>query len=113
MAGKREFPPAVRVHHVDCAEIRGLLLARLPSAEIVRRYPNGAPHHACLSPCDAVGVIEVVEYPAHAYERSSVFPPDAVKPLCAYCKGTHGVLDRLILPSGFAAASIPRTTLGR
>jgi hypothetical protein len=102
MDGKRDYPPAVRVHGIDCLEIKGLLLSRLPAAEIVRQYPNGEPHHACLSPRDKVGVIEAVEYPGHAYEESSVFPPDATKPLCAYCKGTHGVLDRLILPPGVA-----------
>jgi len=102
MDGKREYPPAVRVHGINCQEIEGLLLSRLPVPEIVCQYPNGERHQACLSPSASTGVIEAVEYRAHRYEKSSVCPPDATRPLCAYCKGTHGVLDLLILPPGVA-----------
>jgi hypothetical protein len=102
MDGKRDYPPAVRVHGIDCPEIKGLLLPRLAMTEIVQQYPNGTPHLVCLSGGDRVGVIEAVKYPDHAYKESSVSPPDATRPLCDYCKGTHGVLDQLILPPGVA-----------
>lgn len=104
MDGKREYPPAVRVHGLTCPEIKTvlLMLTRLPMAEIAKEYPNGEPHLACLSGGDEVGVIEVVEYPDHVYETSSVVYPDATKPLCAYCKGTHGPLDALVWPPGVA-----------
>lgn len=101
---KREYPPAVRVHGTGCPEIKSVLqtLTRLPLAMIAKDYPNGEPHHACLRRTDPEGVIEVVEYPPHPYEKSSIFPPDANKPLCSYCKGTHGLLDTLTLPPGVA-----------
>jgi len=102
MDGKREYPPAVRVHGINCQDIKGLLLSRLAMTKVVHQYPNGTPHLTCLSGGDRFGVIEAVKYPDHAYEESSVFPQDATKPLCAYCKGTHGVIDRLILPPGVA-----------
>jgi hypothetical protein len=107
--GQREYPPAVKVHGIGCAEVTGLLLSRLPMHQIARDHPNGSPHLACLSGGDTVGVIEVVEYPPHAYEESSQRPADASRPLCAYCGGTHGVLDALVLPPG-VATGLPSTT---
>ena len=100
--GEKEYPPAVRVHGVGCSEIKGMLLSRLPMSQIAIDYPNGSPHLACLSGGHRVGVIEVVEYPPHVYEGSSQCPADATKPLCAYCGGTHGVVDLLVLPPGVA-----------
>ena len=99
----RDYPPAVRVHGLECPDIPAhLLLSRLPMAEIAKDYPNGEPHLRCLSGGDRVGRIEVIEYPPHDYEVSSQHPPDAPRPLCAYCKGTHGILDVLTLPTSVA-----------
>lgn len=87
---------------VDAGTHRVFTLTRLPMAKIAEDSPNGEPHLACLSGGDKVGVIEVVEYPPHDYEASSVVYEDATRPLCAYCEGTHGPLDTLILPPGVA-----------
>jgi hypothetical protein len=104
MDGRLDYPPTVRVHGVTCEEIKDRLpgLTRLSRAQILQYYPNGQPDLACLSPGDTVGVIEVVEYPPHGYEASTVVYPNATKPLCAVCGGTHGTVDALILPPGVA-----------
>jgi hypothetical protein len=104
MGGKLDYPPAVRVHGVTCAEIKDRVpgLTRLSRAQILRDYPNGQPDLACLSPGDTVAVIEVVEYPPHRYEASTVVYPNATKALCRVCGGTHGTVDALILPPGVA-----------
>ncbi|GIF01114.1 hypothetical protein [Paractinoplanes rishiriensis] len=108
MTGKREYPPAVVVHRPDCAELQGRLLSQLATAEIARQYPNGKPHHCYHMHHDAVGVVEPVEYPAHPYEESTVTYPDASRPMCRVCGGTHGVLDALVLPPGAARTSAPQ-----
>lgn len=104
----RDYPPAVRVHGINCPEVRHLLLTRIPMTQIVRDYPHGEPHQLCLSGGHREGVIEHVEYPPHPYEQSSQQPDDGRRPLCAYCKGTHAALDALILPPG-VARNLPST----
>ena len=108
MSGQRDYPPAVRVHGPSCPDIKDMLLSRLPTLELAKQYPNAARHQRCLPLSAPVGVIEVVEYPEHRYEESSVRYPDATKALCSYCGGTHGVLDQLILPPG-VARNLPST----
>jgi hypothetical protein len=46
------------------------------------------------------GVKAILRACGHADEPSTVTYPDAARPLCAVCMGTHGTLDALILPSG-------------
>jgi len=113
MDSKLDYPPAVRVHGVSCPEIRDRLpgLTRLSRAQILRDYPNGQPDLACLSPGDTVAVIEVVEYPPHRYEASTVVYPNATRALCGVCGGTHGTVDALILPPG-VARNLGSTTSG-
>lgn len=107
--GERHYPPAVRVHGPSCPDIPAhVILSRLPAAQVAAQYPNGEPHLLCLSGGDRIARIEVVEYPPHGYEPSSVVYPDAVRPLCAYCKGTHGPAGGLILPPG-VARDVPST----
>jgi hypothetical protein len=103
MAGSREYPPAVLVHRPDCSDVAGLLLLRLPTAEIARQHPNGRMHDCYHFHQNSVGVVEVVQYPPHAYEPSTMVYADAVRALCGFCGGTHGVLDQLILPSHLAS----------
>lgn len=90
------------VHNPRCAEVRGLLLTKLSRTEILDRYPNGRPHHACMKPGDSEGVIEAVNYPAHQYKKSSNFPDDATRELCEFCSGTHGSIAQVTLPPGVA-----------
>lgn len=105
----RDYPPAVRVHGIACPDIPpATLLSRLPAATIARDYPNAEPHLLCLTGSAQVGRIEVVQYPPHDYQPSSVVYPDATRALCAYCKGTHGAADALILPPG-VARGVPST----
>lgn len=106
MTGTREYPPAVRIHGLNCPDIPPhILLSRLNAVEIAARHPNAEPHLRCLSGGDRVGRIEVVQYPPHRYEASSQHPADATRALCLYCKGTHGLLDDLILPPGVGPRS--------
>jgi hypothetical protein len=112
MAGSCEYPPAVLVHRPDCPDVAGLLLSRLPTAEIARQHPNGRMHGCYHFHQNSIGVVEVVQYPPHAYEPSTVVYPDAAlaRALCRLCGGTHGVLDQLILPGQRASGLQPRAT---
>ncbi|MFC3992295.1 hypothetical protein [Actinoplanes siamensis] len=67
---------------------------------IARTYPHGRMHNCFHFMLQNRGVVEVVQYPPHPYEESTVVYDDAAMPLCAVCMGTHGVLDHLILPPG-------------
>lgn len=109
MTELRHYPPAVRVHGITCPDIPvHIMLSRLPAAQIAADYPNAEPHLLCLSGGDRVARIELVEYPEHPYAASSQRPPDAIRHLCAYCKGTHGPADLLALPPG-VARDVPST----
>jgi hypothetical protein len=96
----REYPPAVVVHAPGCADIRGRILPTLPTPEIARHYPNGRMHSCYHFTLQPTGVVESIEYAPHAYEQSTVRYPDAPRPCCTVCGGTHGTLDALILPPG-------------
>ena len=110
MVGSREYPPAVLVHRPDCPDVSGRRLPRLPTTEIAWQYPNGRMHICYHFHQNSIGVLEVVQYPAHEYEPSTVIYADATQALCGYCGGTHGVLDQLILPAGARAARSPGQT---
>lgn len=95
----RDYPPAVLVHVPACPDApRGLITQRTP--EIARTHPNGRMHHCYHFSVQARGVVETMVYPPHAYEQSTVTYPDATRPMCAVCGGTHGTLDALTLPDG-------------
>ena len=102
---RRDYPPAVLVHSEDCEDVislrrHGEILIPMATADIARAYPNGRMHSCYHFSLQARGVVQTMTYPPHAYEPSSVVYPDADRPLCAVCMGTHGTLDVLILPPG-------------
>ncbi len=96
----REYPPAVLVHARECPDARGRNWPALPTVMIARLYPNGRMHSCYHFTLQSTGVVEAMEYPPHAYEVSTVTYPDAARPMCTVCMGTHGTLDALILPPG-------------
>jgi hypothetical protein len=105
MTEKREYPPAVLVHSESCSDVealrrRGTTLIPMITPAIARTYPNGRMHNCYHFTLQRRGVVETVQYPPHQYEESTVVYADATMPLCAVCMGTHGVLDRLVLPPG-------------
>ena len=105
MIGRREYPPAVLVHSESCADVtnlraRGEILPSMATQDIARAYPNGRMHNCYHFTLQARGVVQTMQYPPHPYEESSVAYADATMPLCSVCMGTHGSLDRLILPPG-------------
>ncbi len=105
MTEKREYPPAVLVHSESCPDAatlrgHGVTLTPMITPAIARAYPNGRMHNCYHFTLQVRGVVETVNYPPHQYEESTVVYEDATMPLCAVCMGTHGVLDRLVLPPG-------------
>ena len=105
MTGKREYPPAVLVHSESCPDVvtlrgSGVTLIPMITPAIAHAYPNGRMHNCYHFTLQSRGVVETVLYPHHPYEESTVVYDEATMPLCSVCMGTHGVLDRLILPPG-------------
>jgi hypothetical protein len=105
MTEKREYLPAVLVHSESCPDVatlrgHGVTLTPMITPAIARTYPNGRMHNCYHFTLQVRGVVETVNYPPHQYEESTVVYEDATMPLCAVCMGTHGVLDRLVLPPG-------------
>lgn len=105
MTASRDYPPAVRVHSESCPDVAslrasGAVLIPMVTSAIARAYPNGRMHNCYHFTLQARGVVETAQYPPHEYEESTVVYEDAARPLCTVCKGTHGALDRLILPPG-------------
>lgn len=105
MTASREYPPAVLVHSEPCPDVatlraHGAALIPMVTPAIARAYPNARMHSCYHFTLQARGVVETVQYPPHAYEESTVVYDDATRPLCAVCMGTHGALDRLVLPPG-------------
>jgi len=105
VTASREYPPAVLVHSEPCPDVatlraHGAALIPMVTPAIARAYPNARMHSCYHFTLQARGVVETVQYPPHAYEESTVVYDDATRPLCAVCMGTHGALDRLVLPPG-------------
>lgn len=105
MTAVREFPPAVLVHSESCPDVaalraRRVVLIPMATPALARAYPNGRMHNCYHFTLQSRGVVETVQYPPHEYERSTVVYDNAARPLCAVCMGTHGAVDRLILPPG-------------
>jgi hypothetical protein len=101
----REYPPAVLVHTENCEDVinlrrRGEIVIPMATPDIARTYPNGRMHRCYHFSLWARGVVQTMTYPPHTYEPSTVIYPDAARPLCAVCMGTHGALDTLVLPPG-------------
>jgi hypothetical protein len=105
MTDKREYPLAVLVHSELCADVatlrqHGVTLIPMSTTAIAHTYPNGTMHNCYHVRLQTRGVVETVQCPPHQYEESTVARDDATMPLCAVCMGTHGVLDRLVMPPG-------------
>jgi hypothetical protein len=86
----RDYPPAHIVHEAKCpAAPLGLFAFK---ATVLAAYPNSRPH-TCISretvTYNRLVVVEPVGYPRHAYEPSGATQPDATRPLCRTCRGTH------------------------
>ena len=96
----REYPPSVVVHRPDCFVIIGDGLLPMATAQIALNHPNGRQHGCYQFHQHSIGVVQVVKYPAHRYKPGHVTYPDADKPMCSICGGTHGVLEALFLPPG-------------
>ncbi|MDT5032724.1 MAG: hypothetical protein QOC94_2895 [Actinoplanes sp.] len=101
----REYPPAVLVHAESCEDVINLrrhreILIPMATPAIARAYPNGRMHSCYHFSLQARGVVQTLTYHPHAHEPSTVIYPDAARPLCTVCMGTHGTLDVLILPPG-------------
>jgi len=101
----REYPPAVLVHSESCPDVATprthvAALIAMETPAIARAYPNARMHSCYHFTLQARGVVESVQYPLHEYEESTVVYADAPRALCTVCMGTHGSLDRLILPPG-------------
>ncbi len=101
----REYPLAVLVHAESCEDVinlrrHGESLISMATPDIARKYPNGRMHNCYHFSLQSRGVVQIMTYPPHTYEPSTVIYPDATRALCVVCMGTHGVLDTLILPLG-------------
>jgi hypothetical protein len=99
----REYPPAVLVHSESCEDVinlrrHGEILIPMATPEIAHAYPNGRMHSCYHFSLQARGVVQPMTYPPHAHEPSTVIYPDAARPLCTVCMGTHGTLDALVFP---------------
>ncbi|WP_089296111.1 hypothetical protein [Actinoplanes regularis] len=93
------------VHSESCADVAnlrasGAALIPMVTPAIARAYRNARMHSCYHFTLQARGVVEAMQYPPHAFEESTVVYEDATMPLCRVCMGTHGALDRLILPPG-------------
>jgi hypothetical protein len=91
----REYPAAHVIHEARCEEApAGLLTFR---AHLIPAVHPNARAHTCVSYATVQHDREVVAEPGdgrdHLYEPSATRPPDATRPLCRHCSGTHGEVD--------------------
>jgi hypothetical protein len=93
----RDYPPAVVIHSAGCREVApvpiiGRQRPAAPLRQVAADYPNGIPHD-CVNPHmpDVPAVATDPGWPAHEYASSGAYrQPDAARPLCDHCRGTHG-----------------------
>ncbi|GIM94403.1 hypothetical protein [Paractinoplanes toevensis] len=107
MSEKREYPPAPIVHHPRCTHVRDRQFPLAATLDIALEHPNGRRHDGFQPHQHSVGVVEQVQYLPHEYAESDQTFPDAVRPMCLHCGGTHGVLDALVLPPGARVVDPP------
>ena len=88
---RRHYPPAHTIHEVGCPDApKGLITFR--ARGLAQAYPNAMPHTCFTRETvrqDREVVAEAVEYEPHPYRPSGATQPDAVRPLCRTCRGTH------------------------
>jgi hypothetical protein len=93
MTEAKDYPPAVVVHVPGCPDITAGEIP-IPLRKIAAEYPNGRPGR-CLDQGSVAqyGVVEVVEYPRHDYEPSTIKQCEPgvaqTRALCEVCRGTH------------------------
>lgn len=91
MMTMRHYLPAHVVHEAGCSDAPTRRIAFRASV-LWQAYPNGVPHtcftRETVSHNRAV-VVEAVVYDSHPYQESGAHQPDAVRPLCRVCRGTH------------------------
>lgn len=107
---RREYEPAGVVHVADCD------LAPDERSYILRAAALRNSHdrpHTCFTRAHAAAnaeiVIERIDYEKHPYIQSTIFPDDAVRPLCRTCRGTHrhNPPRELVAPRSPAALVLP------
>lgn len=90
MDGKT-YPPQPWIHEADCTDApRGLVAFRAHAANDL--YPYGRPHTCFNRATVEMNRTCVAEPPGdepHPYLRSTIWPEDAIGPLCSTCRGTH------------------------
>ncbi|SDT35021.1 hypothetical protein [Actinoplanes derwentensis] len=114
MSDLRDYPPQPWIHQADCTDAPPGPLA-LRATAIRELYPYGRPHHCFDRPtvtynreCVAEPWSESDPEP-HRYSESTIQPPDAVRPLCEVCRGTHGELAPSVAwPVRIPGAAWPR-----
>jgi hypothetical protein len=91
MTSMRHYPPAHVIHEAGCPDAPTGRIAFRASG-LRQAYPNGVPH-SCFTRETVYHnrevVAEAVEYESHPYQESGATQPDAVRPLCRICRGTH------------------------
>lgn len=88
---RRDYPPAHTIHEANCPDAPpGLMVFR--AGGLAAAYPTGMPHTCFTRETVRLNrevVAEPVEYEPHSYQPSGATQPDAVRPLCRTCRGTH------------------------
>jgi hypothetical protein len=102
----RHYPPGVEFHAPHCREGGNSIAVQVASA--ITEFPNYQ-FHICFDPVIAASiardpkamaefapyvVVEKPDYGSHRYAPSrpgdgTPQPPDAIRPLCRVCRGTH------------------------
>jgi hypothetical protein len=87
----RDYPPAHTIHELGCPEAPTDLIA-FRARGTREAHPNGFPH-TCVTSDTVKHNREVVAEPPsfepHPYAPSAAEQPDATRPLCRTCRGTH------------------------
>jgi hypothetical protein len=86
----RHYEPARVVHKATCPDApQGFVLR---AVAVMQAHPNATLHN-CLTPIavrqNPEVTTEAVTYEPHLYHPSAATQPDAVRPLCRTCRGTH------------------------
>jgi hypothetical protein len=87
----RDYPPAPVIHDADCPDApTGQLV--FPAGGLRQTYPHGVPH-TCFTRDTVLRnrdvIAETIHYEPHLYQPSGATQPDAARPLCRTCRGTH------------------------
>lgn len=89
--GDRVYPPQPFIHDARCEDAPPGLERRSPRAAY-DEFPY-AWRHPCVTKVTVESGLDCVIEPAkrwkHSYVRSSIWPADAIGPLCIACRGTH------------------------